>query len=71
VYTAESGYHAINKMEIVRCGRCNRKLAEAVYTKLSIKCPRCGVLNHLRAIEPLISTPRASSVEVKDGAFKR
>ncbi|WP_459951180.1 Com family DNA-binding transcriptional regulator [Denitratisoma sp. agr-D3] len=33
-------------METIRCGSCNRKLAEADYTRLSIKCPRCGVLNH-------------------------
>ncbi|MDR1423490.1 MAG: Com family DNA-binding transcriptional regulator [Azoarcus sp.] len=30
----------------IRCGSCNRKLAEAEYIRLAIKCPRCGTLNH-------------------------
>ena len=51
-------------MEIVRCGVCNRKLAEAIFTALSIKCPRCGTFNNLKAIEPLIRTPSASDIEV-------
>jgi phage FluMu protein Com len=36
-------------METVRCGQCNRKLAEADYRHLAIKCPRCGTLNMLKA----------------------
>ncbi len=32
-------------MEQIRCGQCARKLAEGIYTKLSIKCPRCKTLN--------------------------
>jgi phage FluMu protein Com len=36
-------------METVRCGRCNKKLAEADYRHLAIKCPRCGTLNMLKA----------------------
>ncbi|WP_081908820.1 Com family DNA-binding transcriptional regulator [Ferriphaselus sp. R-1] len=36
-------------METVRCGACNRKLAEAVFTRLAIKCPRCGTLNQMMA----------------------
>ncbi|HCE41291.1 MAG: Com family DNA-binding transcriptional regulator [Alcanivorax sp.] len=37
----------------VRCDRCRRKLAEAVYTWISIKCPRCGHLStHQKAPEP-------------------
>jgi phage FluMu protein Com len=35
------------KMETIRCGKCNRKLAESEYTRIAIKCPRCGTLNHL------------------------
>ena len=58
-------------MEIVRCGKCRRNLAEAVFTKLSIKCPRCGVINQLKAIEPLISTPGASDNEVVYGKSER
>lgn len=29
----------------LRCSKCNKKLAEGVAVKLSIKCPRCGVIN--------------------------
>ncbi|ADE10491.1 Com family DNA-binding transcriptional regulator [Sideroxydans lithotrophicus] len=36
-------------METVRCGKCNRKLAEGEYTRLAIKCPRCGTLNQVSA----------------------
>ncbi|WP_416242736.1 Com family DNA-binding transcriptional regulator [Azospira sp. APE16] len=36
-------------MEIIRCGSCNKKLAEAEYTRLSIKCPRCGAINQVKA----------------------
>ena len=35
-----------------RCQRCNRKLAEAIFTWISIKCPRCGHLNTEKAQEP-------------------
>ncbi|MFT4192477.1 MAG: Com family DNA-binding transcriptional regulator [Comamonas sp.] len=36
-------------MQEIRCGHCSRKLAMGEYTKLEIKCPRCGTLNLLRA----------------------
>lgn len=36
-------------MEEIRCGSCRRKLAEGEYTRLSIKCPRCGAFNQLSA----------------------
>jgi phage FluMu protein Com len=39
-------------VETIRCGKCNKKLAEAEFSRLSIKCPRCGAMNHLKAIEP-------------------
>ncbi|WP_309822278.1 Com family DNA-binding transcriptional regulator [Acidovorax delafieldii] len=39
-------------MEEIRCGHCGRKLAEAVFEQISIKCPRCGTMNHLRALSP-------------------
>lgn len=41
----------------IRCGQCGRKLGEGIYTVLSIKCPRCRVLNHLWAPS---QSPRAS-----------
>ncbi len=31
----------------IRCGGCNRKLAEGVYTVLNIKCTRCKTMNYL------------------------
>jgi phage FluMu protein Com len=36
-------------MEVIRCGSCNKKLAEADYLRLSIKCPRCRTLNQRKA----------------------
>ncbi|RMC99892.1 Com family DNA-binding transcriptional regulator [Aquitalea palustris] len=33
----------------IRCGHCGRKLAEGHVLVLSIKCPRCRVLNHYQA----------------------
>lgn len=42
-----------NRLEDIRCGHCARKLAEGRYIELSIKCPRCGTLNHFRAESPL------------------
>ena len=45
----------------IRCGACGRKLAEGQYLLLSIKCPRCGTVNHLRAARPAPERHRASS----------
>lgn len=39
-------------MDEIRCGNCRRKLAEGIYIALSIKCPRCGAVNQLRAERP-------------------
>ena len=36
----------------IRCGKCNRKLGEGQYIRLSIKCPRCAAINHMRASTP-------------------
>ncbi|WP_091571231.1 Com family DNA-binding transcriptional regulator [Oryzisolibacter propanilivorax] len=47
-------------MEEIRCGNCRRKLGEGVYLALSIKCPRCGALNQLRAQGPSPARRRAS-----------
>ncbi|WP_198001697.1 Com family DNA-binding transcriptional regulator [Chromobacterium haemolyticum] len=33
----------------LRCKNCSRKLAEGIYTYLSIKCPRCKKINTWRA----------------------
>ncbi|MDO8776621.1 MAG: Com family DNA-binding transcriptional regulator [Burkholderiaceae bacterium] len=66
-------------METVRCGKCQRKLAEAQYTRLEIKCTRCGTLNVLRASaadhsspSPTPERPRApSKTKGKDGQDSR
>ncbi|WP_366143628.1 Com family DNA-binding transcriptional regulator [Zoogloea sp.] len=50
-------------METIRCGKCNRKLGEGEYTRLNIKCPRCGTLNQLKAIEPPKCAPRAPDTQ--------
>jgi phage FluMu protein Com len=47
-------------MEIIRCGSCNKKLAEASYNAISIKCPRCGTINnHKKAPELPTSATRS------------
>ncbi|EHJ47416.1 Mu-like prophage protein Com [Solidesulfovibrio carbinoliphilus subsp. oakridgensis] len=39
-------------MREIRCGACNRLLAKGEAVNLSIKCPRCGTMNLLRATSP-------------------
>ncbi|HCR11895.1 MAG TPA: Com family DNA-binding transcriptional regulator [Solidesulfovibrio sp.] len=39
-------------MREIRCGSCNRLLAKGEAVELSIKCPRCGTMNLLRAASP-------------------
>lgn len=33
-------------MQDIRCGKCGKKLAEADYNRLAIKCCRCKTVNH-------------------------
>ncbi|WP_341771784.1 Com family DNA-binding transcriptional regulator [Burkholderia ambifaria] len=47
-------------MQDIRCGSCNRKLGAGEYVRLTIKCPRCGAMNILRAASPLPAGHRAS-----------
>lgn len=47
-------------MQEFRCGSCNRKLGVGEYTRLAIKCPRCGTMNQLRAERPAPEGRRAS-----------
>ncbi len=54
-------------METIRCGHCHKKLAEALYIRLSIKCPRCGTLNLLKAAEPPNCAPGAPKPETPHG----
>lgn len=46
-------------MQEVRCGTCRRKLADAEFDRLKIKCPRCGTFNDLRAMSPTVERHRA------------
>ncbi|WP_074924296.1 Com family DNA-binding transcriptional regulator [Delftia lacustris] len=52
-------------MQEVRCASCNRKLAMGVFQHLSIKCPRCGTLNSLRAWS---SEPECLRAPLKKGS---
>ena len=47
----------------IRCGSCNRKLGTGEYSRLRIKCPRCGTLNDLRAASP---TPARHRSPIKE-----
>ncbi len=59
MHTAGRSLHGIGIfVEEIRCGKCNKKLAEADYRRLAIKCPRCGEMNHLKAVEPPDRAPR-------------
>ena len=53
-------------VEEIRCSNCNKKLAEADYRRLAIKCPRCGVMNTLKATEPLPSAKSAQKEKTGD-----
>lgn len=44
----------------IRCGKCNRLLARGEALALTIKCPRCGQFNFVRAMSPNAEGPRAS-----------
>lgn len=47
----------------IRCTTCCRKLAEAQgFTLLSIKCPRCGLINTLSAQSSPTSERRRASL---------
>jgi phage FluMu protein Com len=51
-------------MQEVRCGSCERKLAEAAeFLRLKVKCPRCGTMNDVRAWSPLPERPGASNLK--------
>lgn len=49
-------------MDEIRCGNCHRKLGEGEYTRLAIKCPRCGHINQLSAQSAIPERRRASPV---------
>jgi phage FluMu protein Com len=54
----------------VRCGKCRKKLAEGVFTELSIKCPRCLTLN-LKTYESPTSAARPPNQEAQHGQINQ
>lgn len=36
----------------IRCGYCNRLLGKGTALDMTIKCPRCGCINHVRDTIP-------------------
>ena len=46
-------------MNEIRCGACSRKLGEGEYTRLVIKCPRCGAMNQFQSAkrDTILNTP--------------
>ena len=52
-------------MEEIRCGVCSPKLGEGVFTRLVIKCPRCGAINLLRIEENL----SAANLRLASGTY--
>ncbi|MDO4795503.1 MAG: Com family DNA-binding transcriptional regulator [Brachymonas sp.] len=49
------------KTQDIRCNQCGKKLAEGLFVRLSIKCPRCRATNDL-------STQSASECPQPKGA---
>lgn len=40
----------MEKNDEIRCGHCNKMLAKGIALDLSIKCPRCGTINHIMRV---------------------
>ena len=47
----------------MRCGKCHKLLAIGQATAITIKCPRCGTMNHLRALSPSSEPPDGRKLE--------
>lgn len=43
----------------IRCGGCHKLLGKGIYLHLAIICPRCKVMNQLRAASPEPECPGA------------
>ncbi|WP_076591966.1 Com family DNA-binding transcriptional regulator [Herminiimonas arsenitoxidans] len=57
-------------MQEIRCGSCNKKLGVGIFTRLIIKCPRCAVINQLRAMSPAPERHRAPAPGVTHDSAK-
>ncbi|WP_150497768.1 Com family DNA-binding transcriptional regulator [Roseibium aquae] len=57
-------------MQEIRCGRCHALLFKAgqgaIAGAIQIKCRRCGTLNWLRPVEPLIRAEERDGKEQDD-----
>ncbi|MCX7506594.1 MULTISPECIES: Com family DNA-binding transcriptional regulator [Delftia] len=53
-------------MEEIRCGSCRRKLGEGVFSRLAIKCPRCGAFNQLSASSATPEPQSGPTAEIND-----
>lgn len=53
-------------MREIRCAECNKLLGKGEALILSIKCPRCGTVNLLRAMSPDMEGQGASTSEDSD-----
>ncbi|MFZ6767146.1 Com family DNA-binding transcriptional regulator [Undibacterium sp. Di26W] len=53
-------------MQEIRCGSCSKKLGFGDYKKLSIKCPRCGVINQFSTASASDERLRASLTNFED-----
>ena len=54
-------------MDEIRCGNCHRKLGEGEYTRLAIKCQRCGRINQMSTVSATPERHRASTMATHDG----
>ena len=54
----------------IRCGNCRRLLAKGEASDLTIKCPRCGAINHVRTTSSKPEGHRASTQETLCGQNK-
>ncbi|PKM31722.1 MAG: Com family DNA-binding transcriptional regulator [Gammaproteobacteria bacterium HGW-Gammaproteobacteria-11] len=49
-------------LKILRCGSCNRMLAKTSSASvIEIKCPRCGTLNHQKAMSLQTCAPLSAN----------
>ncbi|WP_324622733.1 Com family DNA-binding transcriptional regulator [Delftia lacustris] len=53
-------------MQEIRCGSCRRKLGEGIFSRLVIKCPRCGAMNQLSAVSATSAPPGGPTAEIND-----
>lgn len=53
----------------IRCGKCNKLLGKGTVKDFEIKCPRCGIFNHLRDGNPNSEPPEDLS-EPYDGKLQ-